>query len=251
MEQNNNNTLLRVNNLQISYGQIRAVESASFYVQRGEIVSLIGSNGAGKSTILNSIIGLHPPVSGSVNFDGVELAGQSSEKIVKQGVAMVPEGRGVLASMSILENLQLGAYHYKGDIQKNLQQVFARFPILKERQHQAAGTLSGGEQQQLVIGRALMSSPKLLLLDEPSLALAPVMVDRVFQTLKELKEEGLTILLSEQNARKALKFSDRGYVIDLGNITLSGPSEELLADPRVQAAYLGGSAQPPEGKAGV
>ncbi|MFP3154714.1 ABC transporter ATP-binding protein [Lachnospiraceae bacterium ZAX-1] len=241
MEQNKK-IRLSVENLQISYGQIKAVENASFQVYEGEIVALIGSNGAGKSTLLNCIIGLLPPVSGKILFEGNNLFGLSSEKIVKQGIAMVPEGRGVLAQMSILENLQLGAYHYNGNFQENLERIYTRFPILKDREHQAAGTLSGGEQQQLVIGRALMSSPKLLLLDEPSLALAPVMVDKVFHTLKDLQKEGLTILLSEQNARKALQFSDRGYVIDLGDIALSGKSQDLLEDERVREAYLGGSA---------
>lgn len=235
-----NEPLLSIENLQISYGPISAVKGATFEVRKGEIVTMIGSNGAGKSTILNCIIGLLPPASGSIRFEGSEVAGLSSDKIVSRGIAMVPEGRGVLANMTILENLQLGAYHYRGSIGQNLERVYERFPILRERAGQAAGTLSGGEQQQLVIGRALMSSPKLLLLDEPSLALAPVMVDKVFRTLEELKGEGLTILLSEQNARKALQYSDRGYVIDLGNITLSGKSDDLMADSRVREAYLGG-----------
>lgn len=232
--------LLIVDNVDICYGQIKAVRSVSLKVFEGEIVSLIGANGAGKSTLLNCLIGLFAPTVGSITLAGQDIAGMNSEKVVRAGIAMVPEGRGVLADMTILENLQLGAYHYRGNVEENIKKMFKRFPILEERKAQMAGTLSGGEQQQLVIARGLMSSPKLLLLDEPSLALAPVMVDKVFRTLRELQEDGLTILLSEQNAHKALQYSDRSYVLDLGHMTLSGSSKGLMEDPRVKEAYLGG-----------
>lgn len=233
--------LLKVENLDICYGQIKAVRGVSLEVYEGEIVSLIGANGAGKSTLLNCLIGLMAPTAGTVTLDGADITGMNSEKIVRAGIAMVPEGRGVLAEMTILENLQLGAFHYRGNVEDNIQKMFKRFPILEQRKSQMAGTLSGGEQQQLVIARGLMSSPKLLLLDEPSLALAPVMVDKVFRTLRELQEDGLTILLSEQNAHKALQYSDRGYVLDLGHMTLDGNSKDLMEDPRVKEAYLGGA----------
>lgn len=239
MEQTKN-MLLQIENIDICYGQIKAIQGVSLKVYEGEIVSLIGANGAGKSTLLNCLIGLLPPSAGRITFGGANITGLNSEKIVKAGIAMVPEGRGVLAEMTILENLQLGAFHYKGNVEENIRKMFKRFPILEQRKNQMAGTLSGGEQQQLVIARGLMSSPKLLLLDEPSLALAPVMVDKVFRTLRELQQDGLTILLSEQNAHKALQYSDRGYVLDLGRMTLGGNSRELMEDPRVREAYLGG-----------
>ena len=235
-----NNPLLQIEDMFVSYGEIQAIKGISLEVYENETVALIGANGAGKSTLINSLMGLVPIKSGIIKFGGKTISGLNSEAIVRLGIAMIPEGRGVLADMTVLENLLLGAYHYKGDVKESLEYVLERFPILDERKDQRAGTLSGGEQQQTVIGRALMSKPRLLILDEPSLALAPIMVDSVFRTLKELKKSGLTILLSEQNAHKALQFSDRGYVLGLGRIALSGESSELMDDQRVKEAYLGG-----------
>lgn len=235
-----NNPLLSIRDLVVSYGEIRAIRGISLDVNNNETVALIGANGAGKSTLVSAVMGLIPAKSGMVLFDGKPIFGLVSEKIVRAGIVMVPEGRGVLPDMTILENLLLGAYHYKGNVKERLEYVYDRFPVLQERREQNAGTLSGGEQQQIVIGRALMSEPKLLILDEPSLALAPIMVDRVFRILEDLKKDGLAILLAEQNSRKALQFSDRGYVLDLGRVAFSGDSMEMMDDQRVKESYLGG-----------
>lgn len=237
MEQTN---ILKIENLSVHYGQICAIKKIDLEVRKGEIVALIGSNGAGKSTLINTVIGLSKASRGKIEFMGSDITKLSSEKIIASGISVVPEGRGMLSQMTVLENLQLGAYHCKGDYSGVLEKVFHRFPILRERKLQKAGTLSGGEQQMLAISRAIMGSPKLMLLDEPSLALAPSYVDKIFQILRELREDGLTILLSEQNARKALQYSDRGYVLDLGETVLSGRSEDLIKDPAVISAYLGG-----------
>lgn len=238
MEQNKG-VMLKIEDLHVSYGQIQAVRGVSLEVKEGEFVTLIGSNGAGKSTLLNAILGVQPSSGGTITFMGKDITSSSTEKIVASGISVVPEGRGVLQDMTVLENLQLGAYHKKGDITPDLEKIYERFPVLAERRLQKSGTLSGGEQQMLAIGRALMASPKLLLLDELSLALAPVMVDAVFKTLHDLRKDNITILLSEQNARKALQYSDRGYVLELGKISLTGMSHELCDHPGVCDAYLG------------
>jgi len=234
------NKVLTVTDLSVYYGQICAIKKVDLEVYKGEMVALIGSNGAGKSTLINTIIGLQKASTGKITFEGEDITRLSSEKIIASGVSVVPEGRGMLATMTVLENLQLGAYHRKDDYTKELNKVFERFPILGERKNQKAGTLSGGEQQMLAISRAIMGNPKMILLDEPSLALSPAYVDKIFKILVELKNEGLTIVLSEQNARKALQYSDRGYVLDLGEVALSGASEQLIKNPAVISAYLGG-----------
>ncbi len=229
--------LLAVQNLQVHYGNIHAVQGLDLEVNDGELVCLIGANGAGKSSTLNALAGL-VPATGSVIYQGVEIKQLASHQRVGQGLALVPEGRGVFPKMTVLENLQMGAYRHQ--IQPGeLEAVFARFPRLAERRDQLAGTLSGGEQQMLAIGRALLSRPKLLLLDEPSMGLAPLMIELIFQTLAELKKSGLSILLVEQNARGALQLADRAYVLEHGEMTLSGSGQALLHDARVQAAYLG------------
>ncbi len=234
-------SILKVDELHVSYGTIKALKGVSLEVNEGEIVSLIGANGAGKSTLLEALINVTPPDSGTVLFNGRDITHMPTDKIVAAGLCLIPEGRGILASMTVLENLQLGAYHLpKGDFEKYLKRVFRRFPRLEERINQAAGTLSGGEQQMLSIGRGLMSSPKLLMMDEPSLGLAPVLVDEVFNTISELNKEGYTILLAEQNARMALQYAHRSYVFATGNIVLSGTCQQLADDPGVQHAFLGG-----------
>lgn len=230
--------VLNIVNLAVYYGQICAIKKVDLKVGQGEIVALIGSNGAGKSTLINTIIGLCKPRQGTITFMGKNISQASTSDIIASGISVVPEGRGMLANMTVLENLQLGAYHFKGDFKENLDKVYERFPILHERRMQMAGTLSGGEQQMLAISRAIVGSPKLILLDEPSLALSPAYVDKIFKILTELRDEGLTILLSEQNARKALQYSDRGYVLDLGVSVMEGKSAELAHDPAVIAAYL-------------
>jgi len=229
--------LLAVEGLQVRYGNIHAVQGLDLHVEAGELVCLIGANGAGKSSTLNALAGLIPST-GSVRYQDQEIQKLASHQRVKQGLALVPEGRGVFPKMTVLENLQMGAYLHDWR-QDEIEAVFTRFPRLKERQHQLAGTLSGGEQQMLAIGRALLSRPKLLLLDEPSMGLAPLMIELIFQTLAELKSTGLSMLLVEQNARGALQLADRAYVLEHGEMTLTGSGRDLLQDSRVQAAYLG------------
>ncbi|MHB9072783.1 MAG: ABC transporter ATP-binding protein [Desulfobaccales bacterium] len=233
--------MLTLKSLQAGYGRVPVLKGISLHVRAGEVVTLIGGNGAGKTTTLRAISGLLPPRKGTVEFDGQDLTRMPAERIVTLGLALVPEGRRVFASLSVTANLELGAYHRrdKGEVRRDLDAMRQRFPILKERAHQAAGTLSGGEQQILAIGRALMARPRLLMLDEPSMGLAPRMVTRVYEILAELKAAGTTILLVEQNARAALKVADRGYVLETGRIILDGTAAELREDPEVQRAYLG------------
>lgn len=234
--------LLEVNNLEVYYGVIRALKSISFEVNEGEIVSLIGANGAGKTTMMQSVVGMIPKRGGSVIFDGKDITKMPCHKIVQLGMTQVPEGRRIFQELTVLENLMMGAYtvrdsqRYKDD----LESVFARFPRLAERRNQIAGTLSGGEQQMLAMSRALMIRPKLLMLDEPSMGLAPILVDQIFDIIKELHASGTTILLVEQNASKALEIADRAYVLETGSITLSGTGEELASSDEVRKAYLGG-----------
>ncbi|WP_210009656.1 ABC transporter ATP-binding protein [Aquirhabdus parva] len=229
--------MLSVSNLHVRYGNIHAMQGLNIEVNQGELVCLIGANGAGKSSTLNALAGLVPST-GSVIYQGKEISTLASHQRVGQGLALVPEGRGVFSKMTVLENLQMGAYLHDWR-ESELESIFARFPRLAERRDQLAGTLSGGEQQMLAIGRALLSRPKLLLLDEPSMGLAPLMIELIFKTLAELKETGLSILLVEQNARGALQLADRAYVLEHGEMTLSGTGQDLLHDARVQAAYLG------------
>lgn len=232
---------LSVRDLVVAYGAIQAVRGVTFDVEQGQIVSLIGSNGAGKTTTLRTLSGLLRPVSGTIEFDGTPIQRMPAHEILSRGVAHSPEGRRLFARMSVEENLRLGAYTRKDEagIAQDMQRVFDLFPVLGERRANKAGLFSGGEQQMLAIGRALMSRPKLLMLDEPSMGLSPIMTQRIFDTVKELRDEGTTVLLVEQNALAALALSDMAYVIDLGRTTLSGTGAELLADPRVQEAYLG------------
>ena len=232
--------MLNVEGLSVCYGPICAVRKIDLQVRPGEIVALIGANGAGKSTLINAVLGLQRAKSGTITFLGQDITRWKTEKVVATGISVVPEGRGMLADMTVLENLQLGAYHHKGDYGPMLEKVFSYFPILNDRKTQKAGTLSGGEQQMLAISRALMGEPRLVLLDEPSLALSPAYVDKIFRFLVEMKRQGLTILLSEQNARKALQYADRGYVLDLGVTVMEGPARQLADDPEVRRAYLGG-----------
>ena len=232
--------MLNVEGLSVCYGPICAVRKIDLQVRPGEIVALIGANGAGKSTLNNAVLGLQRAKSGTITFLGQDITRWKTEKVVAAGISVVPEGRGMLADMTVLENLQLGAYHHKGDYGPMLEKVFSYFPILNDRKTQKAGTLSGGEQQMLAISRALMGEPRLVLLDEPSLALSPAYVDKIFRFLVEMKRQGLTILLSEQNARKALQYADRGYVLDLGVTVMEGPARQLADDPEVRRAYLGG-----------
>lgn len=234
--------LLEVNNLEVYYGVIRALKGISFQVNEGEIVSLIGANGAGKTTMMQSVVGIIPKRSGSVVFDGQDITKTPCHKIVKLGMTQVPEGRRIFQELSVYENLLMGAYSVKDQqrFKEDLESAFERFPRLAERRKQIAGTLSGGEQQMLAMSRALMSRPKLLMLDEPSMGLAPILVDQIFEIIKELNAAGTTILLVEQNASKALEISDRAYVLETGSVTLSGTGKELANSPEVQKAYLGG-----------
>ena len=232
--------ILNVNNIAVFYGSIRAIKGISFTVNAGEVVTLIGANGAGKTTTLNTIAGLLHPKSGSVSFMGENLASVSPHSIVSRGLALVPEGRRIFLQMTVEENLEMGAYINKTLDPKDLEMVFNYFPRLKERRKQVAGTLSGGEQQMLAMSRALMSHPKLMMLDEPSMGLAPIIVDQVFGIIKELHKSGTTILLVEQNARKALQIADRAYVLETGSITLEGTGPELAKSDEVRKAYLGG-----------
>jgi len=233
--------LLKVNNLQVAYGGIQAVKGISLEVREGELVSLIGSNGAGKTTTMKAITGTLAASSGSIEYLAKDIQDQGAWDLVKQGLVMVPEGRGVFTRMSILENLQMGAYlrDDKEGIAADIDRVFALFPRLKERSAQLAGTLSGGEQQMLAMGRALLSRPKLLLLDEPSMGLSPIMVDKIFEVISEVASMGVTLLLVEQNASRALKIAQRAYVMESGHISMQGQAHDLLHDPKVRAAYLG------------
>ena len=233
--------LLSVSDVRVAYGAIQAVKGVSLEVREGELVSLIGSNGAGKTTTMKAITGLLPLGGGHIQLAGQTIDGQGPWDLVQQGLAMVPEGRGVFTRMTIVENLQMGAYirHDNAAIAEDIERVFATFPRLKERRDQLAGTMSGGEQQMLAMGRALMSRPKVLLLDEPSMGLSPIMVDKIFEVIQEVSAQGVTILLVEQNASRALQIADRGYVMESGLITLSGPAHDLLHDPKVREAYLG------------
>jgi branched-chain amino acid transport system ATP-binding protein len=236
--------MLQVKDLSISYGAIQAVRHVDFEVKKGEIVTLIGANGAGKSTILKTISGIVKPQSGSIEYQNESLVGKKAPQIVAAGVSQVPEGRHVFPAMTVMENLQLGSYLQKNrdQIDQRLQEIFEMFPILKERQHQDAATLSGGEQQMLVMARAMMANPELLLLDEPSMGLAPIYIQKVFDIIQKINAQGTTILLIEQNAHQALSIADRGYVIASGEIQLSGSGQTLLNDPKVKRAYLGESA---------
>ena len=237
--------MLEVKNLSVSYGAIEAVKDISFTVNDGEIVSLIGANGAGKTTTLHTITGLVPAKSGSVTYNGVDLLKTHNNKIVTLGMAHIPEGRHVFTRMSVEENLEMGAFSLKdqSDLKKDLDMVYGLFPRLKERRNQKAGTLSGGEQQMLAMGRGIMSAPDLIMLDEPSLGLAPLLVNTIFDTIREIKAMGKTILLVEQNALKALSVADNAYVLEQGRITKSGPGKELLKDPAIAEAYLGKAAR--------
>jgi branched-chain amino acid transport system ATP-binding protein len=237
------NDLLRVNNLSVFYGQIRALEGVSLYVGAGEVVSLIGANGAGKSTFLKAVSGLLKPRQGEIFFAGLPLVGRAPEKVTRLGVVHVPEGRQILARMTVRENLELGSLSLenKSEFRDRLDEVLALFPSLSGRLNQLGGTLSGGEQQMLAIGRGLMANPKLLMLDEPSLGLAPLLVNEIFKTIKTLKEKRKTILLVEQNARKAILASDRCYVLETGRVVMEAPSGVIINDQRIKDAYLGGS----------
>jgi branched-chain amino acid transport system ATP-binding protein len=236
--------LLALDKLAVSYGGIKAVKGIDLHVGRGELVCLIGANGAGKTTTLKGICGLQPVSAGAVRYDGEDVTGRPAFELVRRGLAMVPEGRGVFGALTIEENLAMGAYVRtdRAGIADDTERVFALFPRLKERRRQTAGTLSGGEQQMLAMGRSLMSRPRLLLLDEPSMGLAPLMVQKVFETVHAVSKEGVTILLIEQNAKLALEVSHRGYVMESGEITLAGGAKQLLVDPAVRAAYLGETA---------
>ncbi|EXU78640.1 amino acid ABC transporter ATPase [Comamonas aquatica DA1877] len=233
--------MLDVRGIDVAYGGIRAVRQLNLHVHPGELVALIGANGAGKSTTLRAICGLVPLAAGSIHYQGQSLAGQPVHSMVRQGLVMVPEGRGIFPQLTIEENLYMGAYTRtdKDGVAQDLEGVFTRFPRLAERRKQTAGTLSGGEQQMLAMGRAILSQPKLLLLDEPTMGLAPIMVDKIFEVIADISQRGVTILLIEQNARLALEVSQRGYVLESGELTLQGPAHDLLHDPKVRAAYLG------------
>jgi branched-chain amino acid transport system ATP-binding protein len=234
-------SLLNVNNIHTYYGNIHALKGISLYVDKGEIVTLIGGNGAGKTTTLRTISGLLTPREGNITFDNQDLLKSKAHEIVYKGISMVPEGRGIFARLSVTENLEMGAYSLKNseDLKHNMDRVFTLFPRLKERRSQVAGTLSGGEQQMLATGRALMASPSVLLMDEPSMGLAPVLVELIFDTIQQINKEGTTILLVEQNALMALSIADRGYVLQTGEIVISDTAENLKKNPTVQKAYLG------------
>lgn len=241
MNSSNAAPLLKVSGLKVAYGGIQAVKGVDFEVRAGELVSLIGANGAGKTTTLKAITGTQPLASGRIELMGRDIAGQGAWDLVRQGLVMVPEGRGTFTRMTIVENLQMGAYirNDKAEIEADIQRVFELFPRLKERAEQLAGTMSGGEQQMLAMGRARLARPKVLLLDEPSMGLSPIMVDKIFEVVADIHKKGTTVLLVEQNASRALSLANRGYVMDSGEVTMNGPARELLADPRVRAAYLG------------
>ena len=234
-------TLLKVSGLKVAYGGIQAVKGVDFEVREGELVSLIGSNGAGKTTTMKAITGTLPFVDGDIEFLGRSIKGRGAWDLVGEGLVMVPEGRGVFTRMTITENLQIGAYirNDKGGIAADIERMFTIFPRLRERKDQLAGTMSGGEQQMLAMGRALMARPKVLLLDEPSMGLSPIMVDKIFEVVKNVYDQGVTVLLVEQNASRALQIADRGYVMESGLITMAGDAKIMLNDPKVRAAYLG------------
>lgn len=234
--------MLRVENLAVNYGMINAVRGVNFEVNQGEIVSLIGANGAGKSTILRTVSGLIKPASGTLTYEGQNITKTNAQKIVQLGISHVPEGRHVFKGLSVRENLEMGAFLRKdrANIEEDIQTVYDRFPVLGERQKQDASTLSGGEQQMLAMGRALMSKPKLLLLDEPSMGLAPIFIQEIFNIIQQIQAQGTTVLLIEQNAKMALSIASRGYVLETGKIVLSGTGQELLESDAVQKAYLGG-----------
>src|SRR5699024_1986715 len=233
--------MLEVKDLQVYYGVIQALKGISFEVNQGEVIALIGANGAGKTTTLQTLTGIIPSKAGSITFEGKDITKIPAHKIVEMGMAHVPEGRRVFADMTVYENLLMGAYTRKdkNEIAQSLENVYKRFPRLEERKNQRAGTLSGGEQQMLAMGRALMSKPRIILMDEPSMGLSPIFVNEIFDIIKEVSEGGTTVLLVEQNAKKALSIADRAYVLETGNITLSGKAEDLLNDESVQKAYLG------------
>ncbi|ADX47184.1 ABC transporter ATP-binding protein [Paracidovorax avenae] len=241
MAEKSNNVLLSVKGLKVAYGGIQAVKGVDFEVREGELVSLIGSNGAGKTTTMKAITGTLAMNDGDIHYLGESIRGKGAWDLVKKGLVMVPEGRGVFARMTITENLLMGAYtrNDKAGIQADIEKMFNIFPRLRERKDQLAGTMSGGEQQMLAMGRALMSQPKVLLLDEPSMGLSPIMVDKIFEVVRDVYALGVTIVLVEQNASRALALADRGYVMESGLITMTGPGQDLLSDPRVRAAYLG------------
>ena len=238
-------SMLKVKDLKVNYGGIEALKGISFDVEQGQIVTLIGANGAGKSTTLRAISGLVKTASGAINFMGRDIIPFNAQQVVAEGIALVPEGRRVFSNLTVLENLKIGAYlrKDKDEIESGIEDIFQRFPRLKEREWQLAGTLSGGEQQMLAVGRAMMARPKLLMMDEPSLGLAPLVVRDIFAIIRELKGEGITILLIEQNANAALRCADQAYVLETGRITMSGTGEALLADQRVRDAYLGSTAR--------
>ncbi len=236
--------MLAVKNLKVAYGGIQAVKGIDFEVNEGELVTLIGSNGAGKTTTMKALTGSLAMQSGTIEFLGQSIAGQGAWDLVPQGLAMVPEGRGIFTRMTITENLQMGAYSVtrasaQTQVEEDIEKSFATFPRLKERRHQLAGTLSGGEQQMLAMARALMSRPKMLLLDEPSMGLSPLMVEKIFDVVRDVRSQGVTVLLVEQNAKLALQIADRAYVMESGLMTMNGQAADLLDDPRVRAAYLG------------
>jgi branched-chain amino acid transport system ATP-binding protein len=241
MTQASNQVLLKISGLKVAYGGIQAVKGVDMEVREGELVTLIGSNGAGKTTTMKAITGGLKPNAGTVEYLGKNISGQGAWDLVKQGLAMVPEGRGVFARMTITENLLMGAYTRsdKTEIAAGIERAFVTFPRLKERKDQLAGTMSGGEQQMLAMARALMSQPKVLLLDEPSMGLSPIMVQKIFEVVREVSSQGVTVLLVEQNAKLALQAADRGYVMDSGQITMTGDAKQMLNDPKVRAAYLG------------
>ena len=236
-------SLLQVNDLKVSYGGIEALKGISFSVEEGEIVTLIGANGAGKSTTLRSIMGIVPASAGNVSYMNESITGKDTQKIVEKGIVLVPEGRRVFANLTVYENLRVGAYLRKDDegIKEDMQRVYSLFPRLKERHWQMAGTLSGGEQQMLAVGRALMAKPKLIIMDEPSLGLAPLVVKNIFDIIKRIHKDGVTVLLIEQNANAALRIAHRGYVMETGHITMTGTGHDLLNDEKVKQAYLGKS----------
>lgn len=234
-------SMLKVENLEVNYGMIKAIKGISFEVNQGEVIALIGANGAGKTTILHTVTGLIPPKSGSIDFEGHDLVKTPAHKIVEMGMAHVPEGRRVFQQLTVFENLKLGAFtrQDKEEISRNLKRVYERFPRLEERKKQIAGTLSGGEQQMLAMGRALMSNPKIILMDEPSMGLSPLLVSEIFDIIIEISKSGTTVLLVEQNAKKALSIADRAYVLETGKIVLDGDAKELMKNDSIKKAYLG------------
>jgi len=241
MSDTNSTAMLQIKGLKVSYGGIQAVKGVDLEVREGELVTLIGANGAGKTTTMKAITGIKGWAGGDITYRGQSIKGVPTYELLKRGLAMVPEGRGIFSRMSILENMQMGAYLRTDadEVQKDIERMFGFFPRLKERAPQLAGTLSGGEQQMLAMARAIISRPKLLLLDEPSMGLSPIMVEKIFEVVREISKEGLTVLLVEQNARLALKAAKRGYVMDSGLVIMSGDAKDMLDDPKVRAAYLG------------